>query len=179
MVYVHLANGFEEIEALTVVDLLRRAEIPVKTVSIEDKVVVGAHNIPVTADLLFKEADYENCTMIVLPGGMLGTVNLENHQGLSEVIDEFYKKKKYISAICAAPMILGHKGYLNNKIATIYPGMEDELGNIMEHSKDKVARDGHIITGRGPGCAMAFALAIIEILKGHDKMLEIKTELVY
>ena len=179
MVYVHLANGFEEVEALTIVDLLRRADIPVQTVSIAEKVVIGAHKIPVVADLLFDEADYENCLMIVLPGGMPGTVNLENHQGLSSIIDEFYQQKKHISAICAAPMILGHKGYLYNKIATIYPGMEDELGDVMEKSKDKVAVDGNIITGRGPGCAMAFALKIIEVIKGHSKMLEIKEELVY
>lgn len=179
MVYVHLANGFEEIEALTVVDLLRRANIDVKTVSIEEKTVTGAHNIEVNADLMFDEADYEACHMIVLPGGMPGTINLENHEKLSKQIDLFYAQKKYISAICAAPMILGHKGYLDNKITTIYPGMEDEMGDVMEQSKEKVAVDGNIITGRGPGCAMDFALKIIEVIKGHEKMLEIKEELVY
>lgn len=178
MVYVHLAEGFEEIEALTVVDFLRRANIEVKTVSIEGREVSGAHNIKVISDLLFNEADYDSCKMIMLPGGMPGTLNLQNHKGLSSKIDEFYKNDKYIAAICAAPMILGAKGYLKDKDATIYPGMEDELIGANAIADSKAVIDGKIITGKGPGCAAEFALTLIAVLKGEDTMLQIKKDIV-
>ena len=106
MVYVYLGEGFEEIEALTCVDLLRRAEIEVSTVSVGERIVTGAHGIKVTADMLITEASMDKCQMIVLPGGMPGTLNLQNNPTLSAYIDVFYKEGKYIAAICAAPMIL-------------------------------------------------------------------------
>ena len=118
MVYVYLGEGFEEIEALTCVDLLRRAEIEVSTVSVGERIVTGAHGIKVTADMLITEASMDKCQMIVLPGGMPGTLNLQNNPTLSAYIDDFYKEGKYIAAICAAPMILGAKGYLDGKPAT-------------------------------------------------------------
>ena len=179
MVYVHLATGFEEIEALTVIDLLRRADIEVSSVSIDKKMVTGAHNISVQADMLIDDAQYSKCRMIVLPGGMPGSVNLEECKILSDAIDQFNNEGKYIAAICAAPMILGHKGILAGKKAVIYDGMENELGNETIALQEKAVIDGNIITGKGPGCAIEFALKIIEVLKGKEKALEIKKELLY
>lgn len=178
MVYVYLGEGFEEIEALTCVDLLRRAKIEVSTVSVGERIVTGAHGIKVTADMLITEASMDKCQMIVLPGGMPGTLNLQNSPTLSSYIDDFYKEGKYIAAICAAPMILGAKGYLDGKPATIYPGMEDHLGAAIAKTESVVQSD-NIITGRGPGCAMDFALKIIEVLKGSEISKAIADELVY
>lgn len=178
MVYVHLAEGFEEIEGLTVVDLLRRANIAVETVSIGDKIVTGAHGISVTADKTIDQADYENCQMIVLPGGMPGSVNLEECAILQAQIDKFNIEKKFIAAICAAPMILGHKGLLDGRKAVIYDGMEAELGNAIPCS-DKAVCDGHFITGKGPGCAIEFALQIIACLEDQKTADMIRAELLY
>lgn len=179
MVYVFLAGGFEEIEALTAVDLLRRAEIQVKTVSImEDKLVYGAHGVGVEADILFKEGLYDRCAMLILPGGMPGTENLCNHRELNEELKEFYAAGKPVAAICAAPMVLGRAGLLEGHTATIYEGMEDELVGAV-HSSQKVVVSGNVITSKGPGTAMDFALALIAYLKGDEKAEEIKKELLY
>lgn len=179
MVYVFLAGGFEEIEALTVVDLLRRAEIQVKTVSImEDRLVYGAHGVGVEADIMFKEGLYDKCAMLVLPGGMPGTTNLCNHKELNEELKDFYASGRPIAAICAAPMVLARAGLLEGHTATIYEGMEDELTGAV-HSSDRVVVSGNVITSKGPGTAMDFALAIIAHLKGGQKADEIKAELLY
>jgi len=168
-VYVHLATGFEELEALSPVDVLRRGGVDVKTVSImEDRTVVGAHGIPVTADLLFSEADYDDCQMIVLPGGLPGATNLGAHQGLCEKILEFYKAGKYTAAICAAPgAVLGKLGILKGKKATGYPGTEGELLGA-EATGDMVVVDGTVITGKGPGAALPFALKLLALLKDQE-----------
>ena len=178
MVYVHLAEGFEEIEALTVVDLLRRANIAVETVSIGAGTVAGAHGISVVADITIDKADYDNCEMIVLPGGMPGSVNLEECDVLQEQIDRFNAQGKFIAAICAAPMILGHKGLLDGKKAVIYDGMESDLGKAIV-ANDKAVIDGNFVTGKGPGCAIEFALKIISILKDEKAADMIKAELLY
>lgn len=178
MVYIYLGEGFEEIEALTCVDLLRRAGIEASTVSVGDREVSGSHGITVTADLLIKDAPMDECDMIVLPGGMPGTLNLHNDSILSAYIDEFYKNGRFIAAICAAPMILGAKGFLDGKPATIYPGMEDHLG-AAEAKSDSVVQADNIITGRGPGCAMDFALKIVEVLKGKATAEALASDLVY
>lgn len=164
-VYMHLAEGFEEIEALTVVDVLRRAGIDAETVSMSGTLEVsGAHGISVIADKLFTEADYDSCDMIVLPGGMPGTKNLEAHDGLVNRLKQFANEGKWIAAICAAPSILGKMGLLSGKKATCYPGFERYLHGA-EVSDDPVARDGKIITSKGPGTAMMFALKLTEVLK--------------
>lgn len=166
MIYVHLANGFEEIEALTIVDLLRRADLQVQTVSITgDKKVMGTHGIPVEADILYQEADYELCEMIVLPGGLPGADYLGEHEGLTKHIRCFAENDKYLAAICAAPMVFGAQGILEGKKATIYPGMEDRLIGA-EPQNEKVVVDGKIITSRGPATAMPFAIKLVELLKG-------------
>lgn len=166
-VYVHLATGFEELEALSPVDVLRRGGVDVKTVSVtEEKTVAGSHGILVTADLLFSEADYDDCEMIVLPGGLPGAANLGLHEGLCEKILEFHGAGKYTAAICAAPMVFGALGILEGKKATIYPGMEKELKGA-EATGGLVVRDGSVITGKGPGAALPFALELLTLLKGQ------------
>ena len=167
MVYVMLANGFEEIEALTVVDLLRRAEIETKTVSIDDSRVAGSHGITVYADLLWHEINERKIDAIVLPGGMPGTKNLLNFAPLCELILKMHEKKKYLCAICAAPMILGQLGILNNMNVTCYPGFEKELkGAIL--SAGKAVSCENIITSRGAGTAVEFGLTIIAKLQSRE-----------
>ena len=178
MIYVHLATGFEEIEALTTVDILRRAGADVKTVSITgEKTVEGAHGIGIMADILFEEVDYKHCEMLVLPGGMPGTKHLGEHQGLCRLLREFADDRKYIAAICAAPMVLGSLGLLRGRYATIYPGMESHLAGAA-CEKHVVVWDGNLITSQGPGTAMIFALAIVDALCGQEMGDRIAEELI-
>lgn len=167
MVFVHLADGFEEIEALTVVDVLRRADIAVKTVSVGGKNVIGAHNIVVSSDILFQEADYAACDMIVLPGGMPGTANLAKHEGLIRQIRAFAQDGRWIAAICAAPSILGKMSLLTGRRATSYPGYENEMIGAL-YTEDRVVQDGKFITSRGAGTAMEFAFKLVELLKDEQ-----------
>ena len=167
-VYVHLATGFEELEALSPVDVLRRGGVDVKTVSVTgEKTVIGSHGIPVTADLLFSEADYESCEMIVLPGGLPGATNLGAHEGLCGKIREFFSAGKYTAAICAAPMVFGALGILEGKKATIYPGMEAELKGAVP-TGELVVTDGTVVTGKGPGAALPFALKLLALLADQE-----------
>lgn len=173
-VYLHLAEGFEEIEAITVVDVLRRAKIDIETVSVSgNKEVRGAHNISIIADKLFENADYLNCDMIVLPGGMPGTVNLEKHEGLIKNIIDFYQQGKWVSAICAAPSIFGKLGLLSGRSAVCYPGFEKDLRDALISSEPVVVSD-KIITSKGPGTAIMFALKIVELLKNEQLAEELK-----
>lgn len=174
MVYLHIASGFEEIEAITVIDILRRGEVPVKIVSMEEKLeVAGSHNITVKADLLFKDADYESCEMMVFPGGLPGTTNLLNHRELMETMVRFASSGNKVAAICAAPMIFGRTGLTAGRKATIFPGMEDELkGAII--SAEKVVIDQNIVTSQGPGTAMEFGLALVGILKDKKTQEKLK-----
>lgn len=168
MVYVHLANGFEEVEALTVIDLLRRAGVEVKSVSITgEKRVMGTHDIPVEADIIFEEADYDACEMIVLPGGLPGADYLGEHVGLVKQIRDFAANGKYLAAICAAPQVFGAQGVVEGKKATIYPGMEGCLKGALPQD-EIVVQDDKIITSMGPATAMPFALKLIEVLKGKE-----------
>jgi 4-methyl-5(b-hydroxyethyl)-thiazole monophosphate biosynthesis len=167
--YLFLAEGFEEIEAVAVIDVLRRAELNVITVSItDDKLVKGAHNIVIVADVLFDEvADFKDGKGLILPGGMPGTSNLDAHQPLVKLVSEYYRTGKFIAAICAAPLILGKLRLLRNTEATCYPGFEEYLEDAI-FSKQKVVKSGKIITGKGPGCAIEFALKIVETLCGEE-----------
>lgn len=177
MIYVFLAKGFEEIEALTVVDFLRRAELEVYTVGIGSKIVSGSHNIPVFCDLDESEAVADDSIdAIVLPGGMPGTLNLEASQKVSELIDFCVQKEKYICAICAAPSILGHKNLLNGKKATCFPGFEEELIGA-EVSSDFVCCDGKIITAKGMGAAILFSKEIASKFVDKNKAEKIKDSL--
>ena len=177
MVYLHLANGFEEIEAVTVADVLRRGGVPVQLVSMEPTLeVAGSHKIVVKADIRFQEADYDTCEMMVFPGGMPGTKNLLNHRELMETLVRFASQDKPVAAICAAPMIFGHTGLAAGRKATIFPGMEDELkGAIL--SGDDVVSDGKMITSKGPATAMVFGLALVGYLKGDQIQAKLKSDL--
>ncbi|MCE1200400.1 MAG: DJ-1/PfpI family protein [Marinilabiliales bacterium] len=165
---VHLAEGFEETEAITLIDVLRRADLRVITVSVTDELLVtGAHGITVKADQHFENTDYTQAEMILLPGGMPGTKNLLNHIGLIAEIKQFHRDRRYIAAICAAPMILGVHGMLAGKKAVCYPGFESYLTDA-EVTMDPAMRDGHIITGRGVGTVIPFSFEIVKLLKGDE-----------
>lgn len=174
-VCVFFGNGYEEIEALTVVDILRRQGIDTQMVSVmNDKTVTGSHQIPVVMDSLIEDVDFNSVDMIVLPGGMAGTRKLEECGPLMDQVDSFLTSGKAVAAICAAPTILGHRGHLKGKKAICYPGLENELSGA-EVVYEAAVRDGNIITGRGMGCAIDFALMIVEYFadeKAADAMAE-------
>ena len=178
-VYVFLAEGFEEIEGLTVVDLLRRAKIETEMVPImETKQVKGSHGIEVTADCLFADRDYADASVLVLPGGMPGTLNLGNHEGLCELLKKHYGEEKMIAAICAAPSVFGQLGFLNGRIATCYPGFESKLEGAIILST-KVAVDGNVTTSKGLGTAIDFSLKLIEQLTDLNTAMEISEGIMY
>ena len=167
-VITYLADGFEEIEALTPVDILRRGGVEVVTVSISNsKTVYGSHGINVEADALLSEADTDSADMLFLPGGKKGTENLDNCEPVKEKIREFLASGKYIAAICAAPTVLGHMGVLNGKKATCYGGLEGQLTGALT-SADSVVVDGNIITSRGMGTSLDLALKLLEIFTDED-----------
>jgi len=163
MVYVFLAKGFEELEAIAPVDVLRRAGVTVKTVGVTGKRVSGSHGISVNCDITVNEATFDELDGIILPGGLPGTTNLEADERVQRFIDYAAENGKIIGAICAAPMILGHKGLLQGKNSVCYTGFEKELTGA--HVLDRPAvRDGNIVTGWGAGGAMDFALLYLEAL---------------
>lgn len=165
---VHLAEGFEEVEAVSIIDVLRRADFNVTVVSVTGKAeVTSKQDVTITADELFENVNYEKTDMIVLPGGMPGAKNLKEHKALGEKILDFNKNGKPLAAICAAPMVLGNLGLLENKNATCFPGFEDELKGA-KVTGSEVEVDGKIITGKGAGVAIKFALQIVEFLKDKN-----------
>lgn len=174
-IFVPLAEGFEEIEALTIVDVLRRAGIAVDIVGVPSLMVTGSHGVKISADKKLSEIRIEEYDGIVLPGGYPGYVNLSRSTVLLETIKKFDEKRKLIAAICAAPSILAKAGILEKRKATIYPGMESELPYPRS---ERVVVDGNVITSQGPGTAMEFALKIVEVLQGLDKALKLKRDLV-
>lgn len=168
MVYLFLGTGFEEVEAVATIDVLRRAEVELTTVSVmNDRLVEGAHGVGIMADKMFDEVDYSKAKMLILPGGMPGTLNLGAHVGLVDLLREQNKKGRWIAAICAAPSILGKIHLLRNQQAVCYPGFEDQLEEAFI-SKERVMVSGNIVTSRGPGCTIEFALQLASILKGED-----------
>jgi len=176
---VMLAEGFEEVEALTIVDLLRRAQLPVYTVSVTGRRQVdGAHGVAVIADKVFEDIDFSEVRMIILPGGMPGTTNLLNYDPLTVVLKQFAAEDRRLGAICAAPMVFAEHGILSGKKATIYEGMEEHLKDAVL-TKGTVVRDGNILTSKGPGTAMDFALALIAFLADEMKAEEVKAGLLY
>ncbi len=169
-IMVPFADGFEEIEAITNVDVLRRAEINVITISLEKKIVKGAHNIEFITEGNINDVDITQLEGIVLPGGMPGAVNLRDNKKIIDIVKELYKNNKLIGAICAAPIVLEKAGIINDKKVTSYPGFENKLKSC-KYKSDRVVIDGNIITGRGPGTALEFALSIVRYLK-NDKISE-------
>ena len=176
-----LADGFEEIEGLATVDMCRRAKINVTTVSVMDTPdIMGSHNIPVRADIMFGDADFEDYEMLVLPGGGQGTENLEKCDKLLALLKKADSEGKYISAICAAPRILGRLGMLSGKKACCYPGNEHFLeGAEIVNDSCRAVTDGRFITGRGMGGSIEFAAEIIAQLKGRKAAEEILEKIMY
>lgn len=177
MIYVFLADGFEETEALAPVDLLRRAKLDVKTVGVTGKIVTGSHGIPVTADMTEDQLALDGeMEMIVLPGGMPGTLREEASPVVQRAIDYCAKNDRWIGAICAAPSILGHKGLLQGKTAVCYTGFEKELKGA-EIGSCGVVTDGRIITARGAGVAVDFGLALVGAMCGKEAQAQIRASI--
>lgn len=178
MNYIFLADGFEEVEALTAVDILKRAEIEIETVGIGKSSVIGAHKIQVTTDWTDSEININNINLVILPGGMPGSLNLQKSEVVNRALDNTLENGGIIGAICAAPFILGERGDLEGKNAVCYPGFEDKLkgANIKD---TKVCVDGNIITAVGVGAAIEFALKICEKIKGKETAERIKKEILW
>ena len=176
MVYIFFAEGFEEIEALAPMDFLRRAKIPVTSVSLSPGAVKGAHGISVVPDAVFSDVNFSDAEVIVLPGGMPGTVNLDQFPAISDLLSSVWSKGGYLAAICAAPTILAKRGYLTEKEAICYPGfrIEDYGARISEKS---VVRDGRIITAKSAGVAWQFAYSVAEIFVGREVCEKVREDL--
>lgn len=176
---IFFATGYEEIEALTVVDILRRAGEEITMVSVTDeRTVTSSHGVEVTMDKVLSEVNFDETDVIVLPGGMPGTKNLEACAALMEQVDAFVQAGKIVAAVCAAPSILGHRGHLNGKKACSFPDMESQLEGA-EVLREPAVIDGNIITGRGMGAAIPFGLAILEKLQGKEAAEELAVKIVY
>ncbi len=173
MVYVFLADGFEIIEALAPVDMLRRAKIDVKTVGVSSEIVTSSCGVGVKCDMMIDEFDFYDVEAVVLPGGMPGTLNLENSSAVQKVIDNANNTNAFICAICAAPSILGHKGLLSGKKAVCFPGFENSLEGC-ESCCEYVVTDGKFITAKGAGVCIDFGLEIVKQLRGGELSDEIR-----
>lgn len=165
---VPLAEGFEELEAVTLIDLLRRASIEVITAGLRDGVVEGAHGVRIVPDMTLDAALAGEYDMVVLPGGMPGATHLKEDARILALLKQMAAAGKYTAAICAAPMVLAEAGVLAGRKATSYPGFLDGLADVRAGS-EAVVQDGTVLTSRGPGTAMDFALALIEALAGREK----------
>ena len=176
-VYVLLGSGFEEIEALTVVDLLRRAGIETVTLGIGAKEITGGHGIRVLADRELCEPMPENLEMIVLPGGLGGVASIKESETAMAAVMAAYESGKYVAAICAAPTILAGLGILSGKTATCYPGQKGNMRDALV-TDDACIQDGTVITGASAGTAIAFSLKLIQVLKGQEAADAIKTQIV-
>lgn len=174
MILAFFANGFEEVEAITPVDYLKRAGVEVKTVGVGSKTIEGAHGIGIVCDTETDEiTDFSAVDGIILPGGMPGTINLENDKTVQSAIDFCTENNKLVAAICAAPSILGHKGLLDGKHAVCFPGFEKDLGDYIKTQAFSVT-DGNIITAKGAGAASEFAFEIIAYLCSREKADEVR-----
>lgn len=179
MIYQFLATGFEDIEALAPLDIIRRAGLDITTVSITgEKTVYSAHGVGVVADALLEEVDLAAADMLVLPGGLPGSTNLDECEPLRKAIMEHHAQGKPLAAICAAPMVYGHLGILEGVKATCYPGVQSQLKGA-EYTAEIVTKDGQFITGRGPGAAMAFGYAIAEHFLGEEAVAPLREGMIY
>ena len=178
-VYEFLANGFEDIEALAPVDILRRGGADIKTVSVTgSEFAESSHGVTLKADLRFEDADLRDADMLLLPGGMPGAQNLLEHRGVREALTAQCEAGKRIGAICAAPMVLGNLGILKGKRATCYPGFEQYLEGA-EYTHELVTVDGNFITGEGPAAVLPYAYRILSFLKGEETARQVEEDMVY
>ena len=176
-VLVPLAQGCEELEAVTIIDILRRASIEVVTAGLDTQPVTGSNNIVLVPDTDLDTALKDDYDMVVLPGGLPGADHLQNDERIKDILIKMANSEKFTAAICAAPKVLANAGILNGKKATSYPGFLESANNT-EISNDAVVIDGKIITSRGPGTAMDFALTLVESLEGKDKRDDVENKLV-
>lgn len=174
-----LADGFEEVEAMAPIDILRRGGVDVVTVSVMDSLMVkSAHGVEMKADVMFDAADIDGADLLLLPGGMPGAENLKNHSGLRKALIRHNDAGKKIGAICAAPMVLGYLGLLNGKNATCYPGF-DQFLNGANYTSDLYTIDGNIITGKGPAAVFPYAYKIAEWFIGEDAVRDMENGMIY
>lgn len=178
MVYILLGNGFEEIEAIAPLDLLRRAQIPTMTVGLNGKAIAGGHGISVNADITIDEMDLTDLDMIVLPGGLGGVASIKGCSAAMDAVRFAWENDKFVAAICAAPTILATLGITDNKNAVCYPGCEDNMGSALMRSDVPCIRDGNLITGASAGCAVSFGLMLVAALKGEETAVAIKKQIV-
>lgn len=178
MVYVLLGTGFEEVEAITPVDLLRRASVPVQTVGVNGKTVYGGHNIGIQADITLEEMNLADMDMIVLPGGLGGVASVRASDKALDALRYAWENGKFVAAICAGPTVLADLGITDGKSATCYPGCEDGMGSAHTVSGVPCVRDGKLITGTSAGCAIPFSLMLIEALKNGDAAQAIQEQIV-
>lgn len=179
MIYQFLATGFEDIEALAPLDIIRRAGLDITTVSITgEKIVYSAHGVGVVADAILADVDLSGADMLVLPGGLPGSTNLDECEPLRQAILKHHAEGKPLAAICAAPMVYGHLGILEGVKATCYPGVQGQLKGA-EYTGEIVTKDGQFITGRGPGAAMAFGYAIAEHFLGEEAVAPLREGMIY
>ena len=179
MVYIILGKGFEETEAIAPGDILRRAQIPMEYVGIGGRIVEGAHGICVQADITVEEMELANMDMIVLPGGLGGVESIENSEAAMAAVKYALEHDKFVAAICAAPMILGKRGWLDGKNAVCYPGCEGGMGQAVVHPEKEAVVDGKIVTGRAPGAAIEFGLTLAGLLPAEFTPDEIAGYMVY
>jgi len=178
MVYMLLGTGFEETEAIAPLDLMRRAGIEVLTVGVNGKVIYGAHNIGVEADITLGEMDLTNMDMIVLPGGLGGVTSVRASKEAMDALRFAWENGKFTAAICAGPTVLADLGITDGKNATCYPGCETGMGSANVDSAAATVTDGKLITGASAGCAVPFGLALIAALKGPDAAQTVKEQFV-
>lgn len=178
MVYVLLGTGFEEVEAIAPVDLLRRAGVDVLTVGINGKTVFGGHNIGIEADITLDEMDLTNLDMIVLPGGLGGVASCRASDAALNALKFAWENGKFVAAICAGPTVLADLHITDGKEVTCYPGCEKDMGNAKVIPNTASVRDGNLITGTSAGCATDFALKLIEALKGTEAAKKVAQQIV-
>jgi len=179
MIYVFLATGFEDIEAIAPVDIMRRAGLEVQTVSITgEEIVTSAHGVGIASDLLLSDVDFSSAEMLVLPGGLPGSTNLDACKPLTEAIKRHFESGGPIAAICAAPLVYGHLGLLKGRRATCYPGVERELTGAT-YTAAIVERDGNIITGKGPAAAFEFGYTIVDFFLGEGASQPLRQGMIY
>lgn len=179
-VYEFIANGFEEVEALAPVDILRRGGVDIKTVSMTgSEYVESSHGVTVKADLLWEDADLNDADMLLLPGGMPGSTNLNAHEGLREALKKHHAEGKRIGAICAAPMVLAQCGILDNKKATCSPGFEQYFNASTTYTGELVQEDGNVITGEGPAASFPYAYRILSYFIGEEAVKDLQTKMQY
>lgn len=178
MVFMLLGTGFEETEAITPLDLLRRAGVNILTVGIDGKVVTGSHKIRVEADITLDEMDLTDMEMMIIPGGMGGVASLRACPAALEALKFAWENGKYVAAICAGPTVLADLGITDGLKATCYPGQEQNMGSAVVDSNAAFVASGNLITGASAGCAVPFGLALVEALKGRETAEKIKDQIV-